>query len=80
MKMAEFHTFRVTLKDGVTTRVVNTRGDKPPLVLIHGLAASIEIWNQVTSLLIRGFRVLAFDLPGFGERIKRGDQKWIKRV
>nr|WP_246328924.1 alpha/beta fold hydrolase [Brevundimonas lenta] len=46
---------------------MDTGGDKPVVVLIHGLANSIEIWSRVTPRLAAPFRVVAFDLPGFGE-------------
>jgi pimeloyl-ACP methyl ester carboxylesterase len=58
---------RIELVNGLTTRVLDTGGDKPTLVLIHGLANAIEIWSRVLTRLARRFRVLAFDLPGFGE-------------
>ena len=35
-----------------------------PVVLIHGLAASREIWRHVTGLLAR--EAIALDVPGFG--------------
>lgn len=61
---------RITLADGITTRMIDTGGEGEPLVLIHGLAASIEIWDKVTPALAAQHRVLAFDLPGFGEADK----------
>lgn len=42
-------------------------GEGPPLVLLHGLAASWRWWRPVLDVLTRHHRVLAFDLPGFGE-------------
>jgi pimeloyl-ACP methyl ester carboxylesterase len=57
----------IKLVNGLTTRVLDTRGDKPTLVLIHGLANSIEIWGRVLPRLTDRFRVVAFDLPGFGQ-------------
>lgn len=58
---------RVTLANGLSTRVLDTGGDKPTLVLLHGLANAIEIWDRVLPSLAERFRVVAFDLPGFGE-------------
>lgn len=58
---------RIELVNGLTTRVLDTGGDKPTLVLIHGLANAIEIWSRVLPGLAQRFRVVAFDLPGFGE-------------
>jgi pimeloyl-ACP methyl ester carboxylesterase len=64
--IAGYTTSHAKLAEGVNTRFLDTGGTKPPLVLIHGLAASIEIWRGVIAPLARDFRVLAFDLPGFG--------------
>ena len=58
---------RRELINGLTTRVLDTGGDRPTLVLIHGLANAIEIWSRVLPRLADRFRVIAFDLPGFGE-------------
>ena len=57
----------IKLANGLKTRVLDTRGDKPTLVLIHGLANAIEIWSRVLPRLTERFRVIAFDLPGFGQ-------------
>lgn len=56
----------VSLVNGERTRIRDTGGDKPALVLVHGLANSIEIWDRVMPRLAERFRVIAFDLPGFG--------------
>jgi pimeloyl-ACP methyl ester carboxylesterase len=57
----------VDLVNGERTRIRDTGGNRPALVLVHGLANSIEIWDRVVPLLSRRFRVVAFDLPGFGQ-------------
>jgi pimeloyl-ACP methyl ester carboxylesterase len=62
-----FHYQQVKLATGIGTRVLDTGGEGPPVILIHGLAASIEIWERVISRLAKRYRVIAFDLPGFGE-------------
>ncbi len=42
-------------------------GDGPPLVLVHGLAASARDWEGLGPALSQaGFRILAVDLPGHG--------------
>jgi pimeloyl-ACP methyl ester carboxylesterase len=53
----------------VTVNVaVEARGTGEPLVLLHGLGASRRLWYRVTPLLAEsGRRVLALDLPGFGD-------------
>lgn len=56
----------VDLLNGERTRIRDTGGDMPALVLVHGLANSIEIWGRVAPRFAERFRVVAFDLPGFG--------------
>lgn len=57
----------VQLANGLSTRVLDTGGAGRAVVLIHGLANSIEIWDRVLPALAARFRVVAFDLPGFGQ-------------
>ena len=57
----------LSLPNGAKTRLLDTGGRGPALVLVHGLGNSLEIWDRVASRLARSFRVIAFDLPGFGE-------------
>lgn len=45
--------------------------ERPPVLLLHGFPDSGRLWrNQVGPLEAAGFRVLAPDLPGFGEAEK----------
>lgn len=62
----------IPLPNGLTTRWldVGSAADAPPILLVHGLAASIEIWEPVMPILAAHRRVVAFDLPGFGEAEK----------
>ena len=46
---------------------VEERGRGEPLVLLHGLATTRQIWNPVLGLLAASRRVVTLDLPGFGE-------------
>jgi pimeloyl-ACP methyl ester carboxylesterase len=46
--------------------VATVAGEGPPLVLLHGLAASARWWQPNIPALSRSFRVTAIDLPGFG--------------
>ncbi len=41
-------------------------GTGPPLLLLHGFAASLHAWDGWTAQLAGSFRVLRLDLPGFG--------------
>ena len=42
------------------------RGSGAPVVLLHGFASSLEIWNRLIPMLSRDHRVIAVDLKGFG--------------
>ncbi len=52
--------------DGHRIRYLESGSSKNTLVLIHGLGASAERWNQVIPLFEDNFRVIAPDLIGFG--------------
>ena len=41
-------------------------GDGPPLLLLHGLTASLFSWDRCAAILARDFRVIRIDLPGHG--------------
>jgi pimeloyl-ACP methyl ester carboxylesterase len=41
-------------------------GEGPPLVLLHGLGMSKEVWRPVVPLLAPEREVVAVDMPGFG--------------
>lgn len=42
------------------------RSERPPLVLLHGTAASLHTWEGWVRQLSREHRVISVDLPGFG--------------
>lgn len=52
--------------DGADLRYRMT-GDGPDVVLLHGIARSLEDWDEQHELLSTRFRVTSVDLPGFGE-------------
>ena len=53
---------------------VQERGEgEPPLVLVHGLATTREIWDLVTPSLAERRRVVTLDVPGFGGSAPVGD-------
>ena len=65
----------ITLGD--LTFAVQDEGEGPAVVLLHGFPDSHALWrNQVPALLDAGYRVVAPDLPGFGEstRPERADK------
>jgi pimeloyl-ACP methyl ester carboxylesterase len=45
-------------------------GQGEPLVLLHGLGAEKDVWTDTARSLTGTYRVLAPDLPGFGESSK----------
>jgi pimeloyl-ACP methyl ester carboxylesterase len=52
---------------------VQAEGRGEPLVLLHGLAATQEIWSLVAPPLAADRRVITLDLPGFGSSAPAGD-------
>ncbi len=74
--VAGFETARIKLSEGLTTRWIDTGSSngavrhEPPVVLVHGLAASLEVWRNILPGLANRRRVIAFDLPGFGHSDK----------
>lgn len=55
---------------------VEELGSGPPLLLLHGLAASTYSWRHVMPALARRHRVIALDLRGFGKSDKPFDQSY----
>lgn len=47
------------------TRFIDV-GEGPPVVLLHGFASSLNVWDAVVPALAVDHRVLALDLKGFG--------------
>jgi len=55
---------------------VEEAGNGPPLLLLHGLGASIFTWRHITPSLARDHRVIALDLKGFGRSDKPLDSRY----
>ena len=53
--------------DGRLVHVVDTGGDGPPLVFIHGLGGIWQNWLLTIPAFMATHRCVAFDLPGFGQ-------------
>jgi pimeloyl-ACP methyl ester carboxylesterase len=53
--------------DGRELNVVDSGGDKPPILWIHGLGGRWQNWLLNLPVFMRDHRVIAADLPGFGE-------------
>ena len=50
--------------------------DAPALVLVHGLGCDSTIWREQLTDFSRDHRVLAVDLPGFGQSDKPHDRDY----
>jgi pimeloyl-ACP methyl ester carboxylesterase len=53
--------------DGRRVHVVDTGGDKPPLLFLHGLGGVWQNWLLTIPAFMDTHRCVTFDLPGFGE-------------
>jgi pimeloyl-ACP methyl ester carboxylesterase len=51
--------------DGARVRYIDV-GDGPPVVLLHGFASSLNVWEDLIREVQKTHRVLALDLKGFG--------------
>jgi pimeloyl-ACP methyl ester carboxylesterase len=51
-------------------RYIDTGGDRPVMLLLHGISSSLDYFGPSIPLLARSFRVLGLDLLGFGESDK----------
>jgi pimeloyl-ACP methyl ester carboxylesterase len=53
--------------DGVRLRLRDTGPrDAPTVIMLHGFGASLETWEPWAKALSSRYRVIRFDLPGFG--------------
>src|SRR3972149_8868284 len=65
--------------DEVKSITYVTHGDGPPVILIHGVAASLHDWKYLMPELARqGYRVFALDLPGHGDSAKPDDPNFYQ--
>lgn len=55
---------------GYRHRYIDTGGDAPVMLLLHGISSSLDYFGPSILLLARSFRVLGLDLLGFGESDK----------
>jgi pimeloyl-ACP methyl ester carboxylesterase len=49
------------------TIAYDNHGGGPPLVLLHGIGSRRGVWDPVVGALARERRVIAVDIPGFGD-------------
>lgn len=52
-------------------------GEGEPLILVHGMGANKDEWNRVADQLTPHHRVIALDLPGFGDSDKPYDAGYL---
>jgi pimeloyl-ACP methyl ester carboxylesterase len=78
--MTERHDLRQPIVRDVAARGARIRfveaGSGPPLVLVHDYLASRVAWDDVLPRLAGHFRVIAPDLPGFGESEKPSPSRY----
>lgn len=60
----------ITINGGVRLNYRAWGGNGPPIVLIHGLASSLHIWDYVAPMLAGHFTVFAYDQMGHGNSDK----------
>jgi pimeloyl-ACP methyl ester carboxylesterase len=53
--------------EGRSVNVVDTGGDGPPLLFVHGLSGAWQNWLLTIPAFMATHRCVALDLPGFGE-------------
>jgi NAD+ synthase len=61
-----------------TPKLLNSvvEGDGPPVILIHGISASLSDWWRLMPLLVSaGYQVIAVDMLGHGDSAKPRDPK-----
>ena len=71
--MFNIPTNKLDLGNGNYTQYYDSGGNGEIVILLHGLALSLEIWGKVIDKFDDKFRVLAFDFPGSGRANKPND-------
>jgi pimeloyl-ACP methyl ester carboxylesterase len=66
-QMMAAHVEKHSVQVGDTKWVYYEGGQGPTLLMLHGFAASKEVWLKQMELLTPHFHVIAPDLPGWGE-------------
>jgi len=71
--------YRDVKASGIRLRVTEV-GSGPPLLLLHTALLDRTSWNAVIPTLAEHFRIIAPDLPGFGESEKPGRARFAYAV
>lgn len=61
------HLLTITTHQGPVSLATSRWGSGPVVILLHGWLHSREIWGRIAPLLSNDFRLIAIDLPGFGD-------------
>jgi len=72
--MIKYTTFR-----GAKVRF-SDKGKGRAVVLLHGFPENLNIWDEFSDQLAKSFRVIAIDLPGFGESESIGYVHLMERM
>lgn len=46
---------------------LESKGNGQPLVLIHGFCEDSRVWSEITTELVKNYKVIVIDVPGFGK-------------
>jgi esterase len=68
---------RFVVVNGLRLHVVDSGGDKPPLILLHGIARHAHTFDHLTDDLARNYRVLAVDMRGHGDSAWSADGAYL---
>lgn len=70
-KIAGLSLKHATLSEGSIAYLEGGKGT--PILLLHGFGADKDNWVRMAKHLTKKYRVIAPDLPGFGESFKRAE-------
>lgn len=59
--------------NGTALRVADSGKGETTVALLHGYLESLEIWDELTTLLAPRYRVIAIDIPGHGISEVKGE-------
>src|SRR5437764_7279399 len=60
-------TDRFVTVNGLRLHVLDSGGDRPPLILLHGIARHAHTFDHVAPEFAKRYRVLAVDMRGHGD-------------
>ncbi|MEX2476998.1 MAG: alpha/beta fold hydrolase [Gracilimonas sp.] len=72
-----FETKHADLQNGATVSYIEAGSGDQTLILIHGLGSYLPAWSMNIDELSQHFKVIALDLPGYGQSSKDTEQHTI---